>query len=127
MTGIGNVKVSWTFVGNKVTGDFTYTVKNKVQLDLMRFMFVIGGPHSSFRTGMTFTLGSERLRCAVTKDDFQGIWQETESVTNDPAYRSYFGNIHFIQTLLRDHPLIMRPGRQYRLTVTFEPDITFAE
>ncbi len=127
VTGVGNVKVAWTFVGNKVTGDFIYTVKNKVQLDLMRFMLAIGAPHSSFRTGMTFTLGRDGLRCSVLKDDFQGIWQETEPVTNDPAYRSYFGNIHFIQTLLRDHPLIMRPGQQYRLTVTFEPDITFAE
>jgi hypothetical protein len=30
-----------------------------------------------------------------------------------------------MQLLIRDHPLIMRPSQQYRLTVSFEPDIAF--
>jgi hypothetical protein len=27
---------------------------------------------------------------------------------------------------VRDHPLIMRPGQVYRLSVAFEPDLTVA-
>jgi len=68
-------------------------------------------------------LGQEGLRCEVQKDDFQGIWKETEVVTNDTTYRSNYGNIHYLQILERDHPLIMRPGQTYRLAVSFDPDI----
>jgi hypothetical protein len=28
-----------------------------------------------------------------------------------------------MQHLVRDHPLIMRPGNVYRLVVNFEPDV----
>jgi len=63
----------------------------------------------------------------VQKDDFQGVWQETEVVTNDPAHRTNFGKIHYVQTLLRDHPLIMRPGQVYRFVVNFEPDVTHVD
>jgi hypothetical protein len=63
----------------------------------------------------------------VVKDDFQATWQDTEIVTNDPTYRTNYGKIHYLQYLVRDHPLIMRPGAVYRLVVEFEPDITHAE
>ena len=66
------------------------------------------------------------LRCTVQKDDFQGIWAETEVVSNDPTYRSNYGKIHYLQTLRRDHPLIMRPGQMYRLQISFEPDIAMS-
>ncbi|RME68912.1 MAG: hypothetical protein D6781_09810 [Verrucomicrobia bacterium] len=122
--GLGTCKVSWTFSGNKVTSDFIYTVKSQVQLDQFRYVLAIGSPHSQYHTDSSPMLGEAGLRCAVVKDDFQGIWTETEVVTNDPAYRSNYGNIHYLQTLIRDHPLIMRPGNTYRLTVTFEPDIS---
>ena len=59
----------------------------------------------------------------LQKDDFQGTWKETEVVTNDESYRTNYGNIHYLQTLEREHPLIMRPGQTYRLAVSFEPDI----
>ncbi len=127
VNGIGNVKVSWTFAGNKVTGDFIYRVKNRVQMDHMRYVLVIGAPHSIYRIGTTYTLGPAGLRCQVLKDDFQASWEETEVVTNEPQFKTFFGNIHYLQTFSRDHPLIMRPGQQYRLTVSFEPDIVFAE
>jgi hypothetical protein len=124
--GVGSCKVSWNFAGNKVSAEFAYTVKNQVQLDRFRFMLAIGAPHSRYRTDNTCMLGQGGLRCTVQKDDFQGIWAETDVVSNDPTYRSNYGKIHYLQTLVRDHPLIMRPGQVYRLQVSFEPDIALS-
>ncbi len=93
----------------------------------MRYMLGIGAPHTEKHSPMTFTLGEKGLGCSVEKDDFQAAWQETEVVSNDPAYRTYWGNLHYLQTLVRDHPLNMRPGVQYRLTISFEPDLAFLE
>jgi hypothetical protein len=45
-------------------------------------------------------------------------------VSADPTYRTNYGKIHYLQHLVRDHPLIMRPGQVYRLAVNFEPDVT---
>ncbi len=126
VNGIGSCKVNWTFQGSKVTAEFIYTVKNQVQLDKFRYMLAIGAPHSRYRTDTAPTLGEAGLRCSVQKDDFQGHWAETEVVSNDPNYRSNYGKIHYLQTLTRDHPLIMRPGQTYRLIVSFDPDITAA-
>lgn len=127
VSGIGSCKVSWTFAGNKVTSEFAFTVKSQIQLDHFRYMLAIGGPHSTYRLDSSPMLGPEGLRCQVQKDDFQGIWAETEVVTNDPTYRTSYGNIHYLQTLVRDHPLIMRPGHVYRLVVSFDPDIVPVE
>jgi len=124
---LGSVKVNWTFLGNKLTSEFIYTVKNKTTLNKMRYCLAIGSPHSVHRVGTTFRLGDEGLRCQVIRDDFQAAWQDTLTVTNEPMYRTFYGNIHYIQTLQRDHPLTMRPGQQYRLIVEFEPDIAFAD
>jgi hypothetical protein len=121
--GVGACKAGWTFSGNKVSAEFVYTVRNQVQLDRFRFMLAIGAPHSRYRTDNSPMLGQNGLRCTVQKDDFQGVWTETEVVSHDPAYRSNTGKIHYLQTLLRDHPLIMRPGQTYRLILSFEPDI----
>jgi len=126
INGVGSCKVHWTFQGSKVTAEFVYQVKSQVQLDKFRYMLAIGAPHSRYRTDTAPTLGEAGLRCSVLKDDFQGHWAETEVVSNDPTYRSNYGKIHYLQTLTRDHPLIMRPGQTYRLIVSFEPDITAA-
>jgi len=122
-SGIGSCKVNWTFAGNKITSEFIFTVKNQVTLDHFRYVLAIGSPHSHYRVDSSPMLGQEGLRCEVLKDDFQGAWKETEVVTNDTTYRSNYGNIHYLQTLERDHPLIMRPGQTYRLSVSFDPDI----
>jgi hypothetical protein len=127
VSGIGSVKVSWTFAGSKTTCDFVFSVRNRIQMDRMRYVLVIGAPHSKYRIGTTYTLGPEGLRCQVLRDDFQAVWEDTDVVSNDLDYRSYYGKIHYVQTLQRDHPLIMRPGQQYRLTLSFDPDIAFAE
>jgi len=123
ISNIGSCKVSWTFAGNKITSEFIYTVKNQITLDRFRYVLAIGSPHSQYRVESSPMLGQEGLRCLVQKDDFQGTWKETEVVTNDESYRTNYGNIHYLQTLEREHPLIMRPGQTYRLAVSFEPDI----
>ncbi len=127
VNGLGSCKVQWTFSGNKITAEFLFMVKQQVQLDKVRYVMALGAPHSQYRIGTTLTLGQDSLRASVVKDDFQCVWAETEVVSNDPKYRTYWGNLHYLQTLVRDHPLVMRPGQQYRLTVTFEPDIVFAD
>ena len=127
VNGLGSCKVTWSFAGNKLSCEFCFSVKQQVQLDRMRHILAIASPHSRYRVGTTFTLGQEGHRTAVVKDDFQAEWKDLETVTADPEYRTYYGNLHYLQILERDHPLIMRPGIQYRLALTFEPDIIFAD
>ena len=122
--GLGSVKVQWTFTGSKIAAEFAYTVKNQVQLDKFRFALVIGAPHSHYRMGSSPALGSLGHRCSVLKDDFHANWAETEIVSADPAYKTNYGKLHYVQMFIRDHPLIMRPGQVYRLAVSFEPDLT---
>lgn len=123
VNGIGSVKVSWTFSGNKITSEFLFMVKRQVQCERFRYMLAIGSPHSEKHAPMTFMLGENGLGCTVEKDDFHAVWQETEVVTEELAHRTYWGNLHYLQTLERDHPLVMRPGQQYRLTISFEPEV----
>jgi hypothetical protein len=125
--GIGSVKVSWTFAENTISCEFLYTVKRQVTCDRFRYMLAIGSPHSEKHAPMTFTLGEGGLGCTVDKDDFQAVWQDTEVVTNEPAYRTYWGNLHYLQSLVRDHPLVLRPGQQYRLALSFSPDVTLLD
>ena len=118
------MKVQWTFSGSKVSCEFAYTVKQAVTLDKFRYVLAIAAPHSKYHVNGALALGPQGQRCTVVKDDFQGTWQETEVVSADPAYRTNYGKIHYLQYLVRDHPLIMRPGHVYRLAVNFEPDVT---
>ncbi|HEY0966722.1 MAG TPA: hypothetical protein VGD88_04990 [Opitutaceae bacterium] len=121
--GLGSVKVQWNFAGPKISCEFAYTVKQPVTLDKFRYLLVIAAPHSKYHVSGALALGAQGLRCTVSKDDFQAVWQETEVVTADPTYRTNYGKIHYLQHLVRDHPLIMRPGNVYRLVVNFEPDV----
>lgn len=127
INGLGSCKVSWSFQGTKLQCEFSFSVKQQIQLDRMRYILAIAAPHSNYRVSTAFTLGPEGHRTNVLKDDFQAEWQDLEVVTDDPAYRTYYGKIHYLQILERDHPLIMRPGAQYRLALSFEPDIAFAD
>jgi hypothetical protein len=120
---LGSVKVQWTFAGKKVGCEFAYTVKQQVTLDRFRYVLVVAAPHSKYRVPGSPILGPLGHRCSVVKDDFQATWQDTEVVSADPTYRTNFGKIHYLQYLVRDHPLIMRPGHVYRLAVSFEPDV----
>jgi len=127
VSGLGTVKVAWNFSGDKITSEFIYTVKKPVQLERFRYMLAIGAPHSEKHATMTFALGEQGLGCNVETDDFQAQWEETDFVTNETGYRTYWGNLHYLQSLVRDHPLNMRPGRQYRLSLSFSPDVGLLE
>ncbi|MCW5549753.1 MAG: hypothetical protein KIT44_12385, partial [Opitutaceae bacterium] len=122
--GLGAVKVQWNFSGSQLSCEFIYTVKQQVTLDRFRYVLAIAAPHSIYHVGGALALGPQGHRCSVQKDDFQATWAETEVVTDDPTYRTNYGKIHYLQHLVRDHPLIMRPGHVYRLAVSFEPDVT---
>ena len=102
-------------------------MKQQVTLDRIRYVLAISAPHSSHRVGTAFTLGPEGQRATVLKDDFQAEWKQLETVSNDPNYRTHYGNMHYLQILERDHKLVMRPGVQYCLALSFEPDISFAD
>ena len=127
LKGIGSCKVSWSFSGNKITGDFVYTVSNQITLDKMRLVVAIGSPHSEYHVPMSFAIGQNGLGVSIDKDDFQGNWLDTEVVSDDPQYRSYWGNIHYLQVYAREHPFVMRPGTQYHITLSLDPDVAFAE
>lgn len=127
VNGLGSCKVTWTFQGGKINCEFCFSVKQQIQLDRMRYIMPIAAPHSRYRVGTAHTLGPEGHRTNVIKDDFQAEWKELETVTHDPNYHTYYGNMHYLQILERDHPLIMRPGMLYRLALSFEPDIAFAD
>ena len=125
--GIGNCQVQWTFGEGTIKSEFTFKVKNQIQLDKMRLALVIGAPHETFRLGTSLRQGKEGLRANVEVDDFQANWSSFETVTDNPDYKSYTGNIHYVQFLIREHPLIMRPGQQYKLVLTYQPDVAFAD
>jgi hypothetical protein len=124
---LGSVKVQWNFSGSKISCEFAYTVKQQVTLDKFRYVLAIAAPHSKYHVSGALALGPQGHRCSVAKDDFQGTWRETEVVSADATYRTNYGKIHYLQSLVRDHPLIMRPGHIYRLAVNFEPEVTHTE
>ena len=123
---LGSCRVTWTFQGRKTQSEFVFTVKTRTQLDSMRYVLPIAAPHTRYRLGTTFATGPEGHRCEVVKDDFQAAWKNPEVVVDEPLYKTYFGKIHYLQVLERGHPLVMRPGQQYRLVMSYEPDIVFA-
>ena len=125
--GIGSCQVQWTFGNGKVSSEFVFQVKNPISMDRMRLALVIGSPHSSHRLGTTLRQGAEGLGAKVEVDDFQASWSAFETVSDNPDYRGYSGNVHYVQFLARDHPLIMRPGQQYKLILSYEPDVAFAD
>lgn len=127
VNGLGSCKVTWTFLKGKITCEYNFSVKQQVTLDRLRYVLAISAPHSTHRVGTAFALGAEGQRANVIRDDFQAEWKPLETVTNDPKYRTHYGNMHYLQILERDHKLVMRPGVQYRLALSFEPDITFAD
>jgi hypothetical protein len=110
-----------------VHSEFCFKVKNQITLDKMRLALVIGSPHSTYRLGTTLRQGAEGLRANVEIDDFQAKWGSFKTLTENPEYRGYAGNIHYVQYLMRDHPLVMRPGQQYKLVLSYHPDIVFAD
>lgn len=127
VNGLGSCKVTWSFLKNKIVSDFSFSVKQQVTLNKMRYILGIALPHSRYRSITAFALGEAGHRTEILKDDFQAQWGELETVSQNPHYRTYYGNMHYLQILQRDHPLLMRPGLKYQFSISFEPDITFAD
>ena len=127
VSGLGSCKVTWTFLKSKITCDFTFIVKQQVTLDRMRYVLGIAAPHNRYHVTTAFTLGNDGHRTEVIKDDFQANWRELDVVTDNDDYRTYYGNMNYLQILERDRPLVMRSGTQYRLSLSFDPDIAFAD
>ena len=125
--GLGSCQVQWSFGDGKVQSEFIFKVKNPVSMDKMRLALVIGSPHTTHRLGTTLRQGEAGLRANVEVDDFQASWGSFETVTEDEDYRGYAGNVHYVQFLVRDHPLNMRPGQQYKLVVSYHPHVAFAD
>ena len=127
VSGLGSCKVVWSFLKSKISCEFSFSVKQQVTLDKMRYVLGIAAPHRRYHVTTAFTLGNDGHRAEVIKNDFQADWKELEVVTDNSDYRTYYGNMHYLQILERDRPLVMRPGTQYRLSLSFEPDIAFAD
>ncbi len=125
--GLGSCKVDWTFEGGHIRCVFSFSVKQPVQLDGMRYVLAVAAPHSLLHNPASLTQGPEGLGVTVIKDDFQAEWAQPRIVTDDPEYRTYTGKIHYLQVLERKHPLQMRPGREYRLELELRPDIRTIE
>ena len=63
----------------------------------MRLALIIGSPHNEYRLGTTLRQGAEGLRANVETDDFQAKWSSFETVSDDPDYRGYSGNVRYVQ------------------------------
>ena len=120
---IGSCKVNWTFKGNIITAEYIFSVKNNIKLDKFRYSVLTSKPHTKYKLMNTLKLGSNGLNYKVLKDDFQAIWKNNENVHNDMNFRTAYGKIIKHDMLERDHPLIMRKGSQYKLEISFEPEI----
>lgn len=127
INGLGSCKVNWTFQGGKINAEYVFTVKKDTQLSKFRYVIAISSAHSSYRLGTSYALGEQGHRANVIKDDFQATWAPIQTVSQDPEFKTYYGKIHYLQVLERDHPLIMRKGVQYRIALSFEPDIVFVD
>lgn len=121
--GLGSVKVTWSFQGGKVTSEFAFTMKSLTTLDSFRYAIALAAPHSIYGGGPKFALGEESLRANIEHDDFEANWEDLHIVSEDPAYRTYNGKIHYLQVLSSKGPFEMKPGQVYRFKMTFEPDI----
>lgn len=123
INGVGSWKVQWTFKDGKITGEFGFTPKKIIELSRFRFMMAIGAHHSHFGAPNALRLGDEGQRCEILKDDFQASWLSPEEVSNDPTTRGSFGNIHYLQTLERNHSLTLRPGKSYNFAFSVAPSV----
>lgn len=119
---LASCKVSWTFNEGKVTSEFTFSPKNRVRVEHIRYMIALSAPHSLYGAN-NLALDEQSLRAVVEHDDMLLAWQEVAAVSEDPKYRTYYGKIHYLQELSRTYPLIMHPGQTYKLTVSFTPDV----
>jgi hypothetical protein len=119
---LAHCSVSWTFSEESVTSEFIYVVRDRLKVDQVRYAIALSAPHSVL-SAHSLVLGGESLRAVVEKDDFGMTWKELITVADDPAYRTPYGHIHFLQILSRTNPIFLLPGKHYHLKISFHPDI----
>jgi hypothetical protein len=120
--GIASCKVAWIFSETKITSEFTYTVKDRIRVESLRYMIVLSAPHSIYGAN-NLALDEQSLGAIVEHDDMMLSWREIGEVGSDVEYRTCYGKIHYLQELSRSYPLIMHPGQPYRLIVSFMPGV----
>jgi hypothetical protein len=123
LSGIGSVKVRWSFEGSTVSASFIYKFKQPVTVERLRFVIPLSMPHGTHHLNTSPMLGENSLQVSVAKDDFGARWKEIESVTDNPAYRTPYGKICYLQTLERSTPLHVKPGKEYCLQLELKPDV----
>ena len=123
LSGIGSVKVRWSFEGSAVSASFVYKFKQPVTVERLRFVIPLSMPHGTHHLNTSLMLGENSLQVSVAKDDFGARWKEIESVVDDPAYRTPYGKICYLQTLERSTPLHVKPGKEYCLQLELKPDV----
>ena len=123
LPGVGSVKVRWSFEGSTVSASFIYKFKQPVTVERFRFVIPLSMPHGTHHLNTSLMLGENSLQVSVAKDDFGARWKEIESVVDDPAYRTPYGKICYLQTLERSTPLHVKPGKEYCLELELKPDV----
>ncbi len=123
LPGVGSVKVRWSFEGSTVSASFIYKFKQPVTVERFRFVIPLSMPHGTHHLNTSLMLGENSLQVSVAKDDFGARWKEIESVVDDPAYRTPYGKICYLQTLERSTPLHAKPGKEYCLQLELKPDV----
>ncbi len=121
--GVGSMRVEWEFLEGRILARYTLSVKQPATLSQMRMVMPLAACHSRYHLGASFRLGEKSLGCTIPKDDFQGEWLNYEDVSQDPTQRTRCGKVYYYQTFIRNHPLNLRPGQQYRIEIAFEPDV----
>ena len=123
LSGLGSCKVTWTFSGATVFADFIYKFKQPVTIDSFRYVIPLSVPHSSYHLDHSFTLGENSLQATVLKDDFGATWSEVKNVYQDPAFKTYYGKICYLQVLERRTALNVKAGKEYRFQIELKPDV----
>jgi hypothetical protein len=120
--GLASCRVAWTFFEDRITSEFTYTVKERIRVEFLRYVIALSAPHSIYGAH-NLALDEGSLGAVVEHDDMMLSWQEIREVVDDLDYRTCYGKIHYLQELSRNYPLIMHPGQSYKLAVSFTPDV----
>ncbi|MDR1458345.1 MAG: hypothetical protein LBI37_02345 [Puniceicoccales bacterium] len=114
--GLASFRVNWTFWEDRILSEFIFIPKVRLRIEGLRYVVAISSSHTTFGSN-NLTLGEEGLKIEVKDDDFLANWKDVSVVSDDPLYRTFFGKIHYLQTLARDNFMLMQAGRPYKLSI----------
>jgi hypothetical protein len=83
--GLGSCRVAWTFSEEKMTSEFTYTVKERVWFESLPYMKALSAPHS-LCGAHKLALDELSLGAVVEHDDMMLNWQQLREVVDDLEY-----------------------------------------